>query len=477
MFDTLDDIVQKQQRYDATSKRRDEKIGHDRATMTDPAMARVTLDLLVHEAISEAAVDAASYNREAADIRGRINREIEHHENRLTQELHVERDNADNARRAEVANLDADMGESSDARAALVKKERTASEELSAVRARVVPARRPLRTHWVGVYIPLMVLIALLEMPLNQLSFELLLRGAPIFSWLLALACGAALVVFAHLAGVWLRQLNPEQRTPVALVAGIIRLIFVIGIAGLAIYIIAALRQRYVDFRSTPQGSLSQDVLAEPNSLEQVASTLAAAATDTTLSAVGWLILGLNVIFFAAGMLLAFRRHDPDPDYERATKNNEAATRAVRDHQEKYRTRRKRLDEKFAEHLKYLNEEIADAGARLEATKANLDILSDRRDPDLAVIARCAISRAEHRVGGFYARIASRGITLPKYDLPTIGEVLAEFETQHPQATSRTANGHDTFDSQPFATRSGRPRRPTGPSSERPAGDQERPFQ
>lgn len=466
MFEILDEIVKKQQRYDATSQRHDEKVGADRATAVhDAQMAKIALDQTVSEVISEAALDAARYNRAAAEIRGRINGITEHHESKLTNELHVARTNEEAAHQQEVGRLDAELGEGSDSRAGLIAAEHAKAESLAAVRARVIPKRRPLRVHWRTAYLPLMIVIALLEMPLNQLSFLLFFRGAPIFSWLLALAVGASLVVLAHLAGVWTRQLNLDRRGPIASFFAVLRVLVIVAGAMAVIYIISGLRQRYVNFTNAPDPGLAEGVLASQSVLNQVTEAVAQAATNTTLGTIGWFVFGLNVAFFAVGLLLAFRRHDPDPDYERAAHEHDAATKALRRHQARYTEQKTRIDERFATETAYLNSEIADTETRVEESRSAMEKLANRRLPDLMVIAQCAIVRAQHRVNSFYTRAASRKLTLSAYPIPDLTSVIATLEGQDqaPQAPPSSS-----FQAAPFAaSTTRRPPRPTGPTSDR----------
>lgn len=466
MFEILDEIVQKQRRYDATSRRHDEKVGADRATAVhDAQSAKIALDQMVEEVISEAGLDAARYNQAAAEIRGRINGIVERHNNRLANELYVARANEETAHQQDVARQDAEMGEGSDARAGLVTAENTTAEALAAVRARVTPKRRPLRVHWRTTYLPLMLVIALLEMPLNQLSFLLFFRGAPIFSWLLALAVGATLVVFAHLAGVWTRQLNLDKRGPVAGFFAVVRVLAIVSGAIAVIYIISGLRQRYVNFTNAPDPGLADGVLASQSVLDQVTQAVAQAATNTALGTVGWFVFGLNIAFFAVGLLLAFRRHDPDPDYERAVHEHEVAAASLRRHKERYTAQKAKLDDRFATETEYLNREITDAEGRLDESQTSLETLNNRRLPDLTVVAQCARVRAEHRVNSFYARAANRRLTLGAYQIPDIASVLATLEGQ---SATREQPASGSFQATPFASTVRRPPRPSGPGGDRP---------
>src|SRR5262249_40863283 len=144
----LDEIIQKQQRYGAGDRRHDEKNGQQRALVTSPEMATIAVEQLVDEVFRDAELEAANYGKAEAAERGRLKAEISHHDTRLTQELHIERQNAENERQQDLANLDGELGEGSKNYAALAERLRSAEDALTAVKARLTPKRRPLRTHW-----------------------------------------------------------------------------------------------------------------------------------------------------------------------------------------------------------------------------------------------------------------------------------------------------------------------------------------
>ena len=58
----------------------------------------------------------------------------------------------------------------------------------------------------VPVYPFVLLVIAIAEIPINRLAFELFFQEAPIVSLFLSFAVGLLLAFFAHQAGLWLRQ-------------------------------------------------------------------------------------------------------------------------------------------------------------------------------------------------------------------------------------------------------------------------------
>ncbi len=178
-----------------------------------------------------------------------------------------------------------------------------------AIRAEV--GGRPLRRSLVRVYLPLLVALALIEVPVNRLAFELFFQEQPAFSLLLALAAGLVLMFFAHLVGMTVRRLDqPPPALQLRRAAG--GTLFLL-IAGSLMYVLASMRQLYVHLLEAEQGSLQQQV---EQLTESGAATAIARAASTDLGTAGITLLVINLALFAFGAAASFLRHDPHPDYE-----------------------------------------------------------------------------------------------------------------------------------------------------------------
>ncbi len=180
---------------------------------------------------------------------------------------------------------------------------------------------RPLRRSFVRVYLPLLAALAVVEVPVNRLAFELFFQEQPAYSLALALAVGSVLMFFAHVVGTLIRRSETPQRTAIQLRRGA-AIVFLLTVVGGLIYFLAKMRQSFVRLLESEQGSLQDQIrqLTEGG----VASTLTSVAS-VDLGTAGWALLLINLALFSLGVAAAFFRHDPHPDYETAWREQKRA--------------------------------------------------------------------------------------------------------------------------------------------------------
>ena len=193
-----------------------------------------------------------------------------------------------------------------------------------AVRAEV--NGRPLRRSLVGFYLPVMVLLALVEIPVNRLAFELFFQEQPAVSLALAFVVGAVLVFFAHMVGTLVRRMETPSRMTQQVRRGVGIALFV-GLTGVLMYLLAGMRQLYVRLLESEQGS-SLSAMVQGLTGGGAIQTMANVAGEQ-LGTAGWTLLVLNVVIFVFGATAAFLRHDPHPDYEAAWRQQERARRRM----------------------------------------------------------------------------------------------------------------------------------------------------
>ena len=193
-----------------------------------------------------------------------------------------------------------------------------------AVRAEV--NGRPLRRSLVGLYLPLMIGLALVEMPVNRLAFELFFQEQPVVSLALAGVVGAVLIFFAHMVGTLIRRMEAPSRPAQQVRRGAGILLFAV-LAGVMMYLLAGMRQLYVRLLESEQTS-NLSAIIEGITNGGAARTIANVANEQ-LGTAGWTLLILNLVIFVFGATAAFLRHDPHPDYEPAWRNQERARRRL----------------------------------------------------------------------------------------------------------------------------------------------------
>ncbi len=162
-------------------------------------------------------------------------------------QLETERANA-------VADIDRQLGPQAHTHAATRQEFEEARSRESELEARL---GRPLRVSMVTLYVPIMVLIAVCETPINRLAFELFFQETPAISLLVSLGVGAVLAFFAHFVGTWAkRSIEAEgAKRKIGYWAGVV---LVLAITGPVLYFIALMRQHFVEMLSRTDASFEQ---------------------------------------------------------------------------------------------------------------------------------------------------------------------------------------------------------------------------
>ena len=235
-----------------------------------------------------------------------------------------------------------------------------------AVRAEV--NGRPLRRSLVGFYLPVMILLALIEVPVNRLAFELFFQEQPAVSLALAFLVGGVLVFFAHMVGTLVRRMENPSTTTQQVRRGFGLALF-IGLAGVLMYLLAGMRQLYVRLLESEQGS-SLSALVQGLTGGGTAQTIATVANEQ-LGTAGWTLLVLNVVIFVFGATAAFLRHDPHPDYEAAWRQQERTRRRL----SRLRGRYERVS---GAKSRGFDEQLASLDQLLRETEAKHDELAGR---------------------------------------------------------------------------------------------------
>ena len=176
--------------------------------------------------------------------------------------------------------------------------------------------QRPLRTSIFWIYFPLLLMLALAEVPVNRLAFEFFFLETPAISLFIALVIGLVIMFCAHFSGLWLRQIDhlSGKSSKILRYIGITITLLVVGTV---IYFIAALRQSYVNLLEREQANDFGALLRGDTS---ALGTLADEALSVDLGTAGLMLLAINVLIFLVGTVAAYMRHDPHPDYEKVTK-------------------------------------------------------------------------------------------------------------------------------------------------------------
>ena len=244
-------------------------------------------------------------NAQAADLGRQVDdlaRERDEHIGQKLREAREERQRA-------LAALESRRGFSSGRYVAQARALEQAERDHRSIRAAV--GGRLLRRQMVGRYWALLFVLAMAEVPINRLAFELFFQEQPLFSLILAGAIGIVLMFLAHLAGLLVRrEPQPPRWRQIRHLGG---LALVLLVTGMLVYALATMRQLYLQLLQNEGGSLQQQVEAilrgnTASAVKEVAST--------QLGVAGYTLMALNLTLFIVGAAASFLRHDPHPDYE-----------------------------------------------------------------------------------------------------------------------------------------------------------------
>ena len=222
-------------------------------------------------------------------------------------------------RNQNMAKLERELGPSSSNMTNLRSKEAEAKSRALMIENEL---GRPLRIHFRYLYLPIMALLALMEVPINRFAFELYFAETPAISFLIAFGIGVVLILLAHFGGMWVKRCA-GQTTWKERAGYITGLVLAMALILPTVWLIARLRQHYIEFIQSQQITFAE--LLEQSALSGVAQQ----AIATELGPEGWMLLFINLLVVGIGTLASVLRHDAHPDFENATRQQERLERKI----------------------------------------------------------------------------------------------------------------------------------------------------
>jgi len=236
---------------------------------------------------------------------------------------------------------------------------------------------RPLQIEYVDFYMPALICLAIAEVPINRLAFELFFESMPLVSLLISAAIGGLLIFFAHTIGVLLKRLQCREieinRDNIYLTITLLAIL-----TFLMMYFLGLMREKWVDVNDATSLNLESLIIAATNTEKGVAESLA-------LGAKGFTLLLLNLGIFTVGILLAYLRHDPHPFYEKAILAYLKAQEKVLLYKKKFEARKSELKKNQHKRIEEKRIQIKKIEEQIKANIRELDgidkkILSDRKN-------------------------------------------------------------------------------------------------
>ena len=236
---------------------------------------------------------------------------------------------------------------------------------------------RPLQIEHTELYIPALLCLAIAEVPINRLAFELFFESMPLVSLLISAAIGGLLIFFAHTIGVLIRRSQcKEIEVNHDNIYLTITLLSMLTIA--MMYFLGLMREKWVDVNDVSSINFEALIASATNTDKGIADSL-------LIGSKGFTLLLLNLGIFTVGVLLAFLRHDAHPFYEKAVNAHKKAQEKILIYKKKFEIRKgdiqknqnKRVEEKRLQ-IKKIEEQIKASIRELDGIDSK--IASDRKN-------------------------------------------------------------------------------------------------
>jgi phage host-nuclease inhibitor protein Gam len=249
-------------------------------------------------------------------------------------------------------------------------------------------------------YVAALILLAMLETPINSFAVELAIGFLPPISLIVAFLIGVVFVLIAHFIGIHMRRL-----TSGTLLAGFWRglvMVLALMLGIFMIYVLFAMRGEVTEL-ITPGGLTNLDILGDapaPPAPEVGISILSVLeeplrkyfnisgagilSDETKFAQLG--LLMLNTLVLIIGTVLSFVRHDPDSDMEAATMALLAARRQVNRFLRAFRVAQAREIESFGRRITELQREADQLNNEVEHLEGEREQFFAQMDNDVGQI-------------------------------------------------------------------------------------------
>jgi len=257
--------------------------------------------------------------------------------------------------------LDVEIGESSQSFQSLKAKYESAKIECAKVANQL---GRPVQTSMVGGYMPLMALLALAEIPVNRLAFELYFESMPAISLLLSAAVGALLIFFAHTIGKQLKHTRCEV-TAINKSNTYLAIFGIVALCVLVMFYLGVMREQVVALQGV--GGLNLEDLT----LEDLSSNSSASSSMSfTIGPAAFFLVVLNFAIFLTGVVAAFVRHDSHPFFEKLSTDLKIAENKFNAAERLYEQRQLEIMKDFASKMASSSEEYEARSSQIEEIQA-----------------------------------------------------------------------------------------------------------
>lgn len=191
-------------------------------------------------------------------------------------------------------------------------------------------------------YMPFMILLAIAEVPINRLSFELFFRESPAIALVVSLLVGGVLVVLSHRLGLAFGRFEYFSKQH-GWGREALQVVVVTALIGALCYGLSVLRQGFLAAAVAPE-------IGFADAMNGGGAGAALMSLEPGLNLEGWIFLFINLAVVLVGVSASYFCHDAHPDFQKAD--------VERKHAEKELARLKAqvADAEAAEQRRYANQ-------------------------------------------------------------------------------------------------------------------------
>lgn len=169
-------------------------------------------------------------------------------------------------------------------------------------------------------YLPFMIALAIAEVPINRLSFELFFRESPAISLVVSLLVGGVLVALSHRVGMLFCRFGYFAKRNGWMVESA-QVFVVSALIGALCYGLSVLRQGFLQAAVQPDVGFAEAM--------DGTATLEMLRLHAALGLEGWIFLFINLAVVMVGVSAAYFCHDGHPDFQKADVERKRAEKAV----------------------------------------------------------------------------------------------------------------------------------------------------
>ena len=210
-------------------------------------------------------------------------------------------------------------------------------------------------------YAALLILLSIVEVPVNKMAFELVFEESSLLIPILAFSVGSIFMYFAHIWGKRIKEhMEPLNNMPLKstlIISALIGAGYVFAVTTLV-----KMREKLFNIMNIDDSFNAQEFLESGNVVSQIA--------ETTISSAGAGMMMINFAIIATGFTASYFRHDSHPEYEKLHDNYLNASNDVAKYDVSFNHKLVAIATKYNKHIEFEERVLAE----------EMDVLNRKRE-------------------------------------------------------------------------------------------------